>query len=122
VPYHEAGNWNGAGPPIRDLLHRSVNVMHDLTTDLRSLPEEYQLVIRLAEERYKIAVTPLQVLVGGWSGAAVHLVSVSQHETKRVEHCILKNGPQGNALMPFTARWRQPHGMLRLCMGIINWT
>ena len=64
--------------------------MPELTTDFQSLPEEYQHIIRLAEETYKMTVTPLQLLVGGWSGAVVYLVSVSSNETGRVEHCILK--------------------------------
>ena len=64
--------------------------MPELTDGFQSLPEEYQQVIRLAQEQYKIAIAPLQLLVGGWSGAMVYLVSVSFGETKRVEHCILK--------------------------------
>src|SRR4026207_1147700 len=69
--------------------------MPELTTDFQSLPEEYQHVIRLAQERFKITVAPLQLLVGGWSGAVVYLVSVSFDETKRVEHCILKLDRKG---------------------------
>jgi predicted ATPase len=64
--------------------------MPELTADLKSLPEEYQHIIRLAQDTYNITVAPLQLLVGGWSGAVVYLVSVSSNETKRVEHCILK--------------------------------
>ncbi len=71
--------------------------MPELTTDFRSLPEEYQHIIHLAEERYKITVAPLQLLVGGWSGAVVYLVSVSSNDTKRVEHCILKLDRKGKA-------------------------
>jgi predicted ATPase len=71
--------------------------MPELATDFQSLPEEYQLVIRLAEETHKIAVAPLQLLVGGWSGAVVYLVSVSNNETKRVEHCILKVDRKGKS-------------------------
>jgi predicted ATPase len=62
----------------------------ELATDFQSLPEEYQHLIRLAEETHRITVAPLQLLVGGWSGAVVYLVSVSNEETRRVEHCILK--------------------------------
>src|SRR5215211_4877142 len=69
--------------------------MPELTTDFQSLPEEYQHVIRLAQENYRITVAPLQLLVGGWSGAVVYLVSVSNNETKRVEHCILKLDRKG---------------------------
>ena len=64
--------------------------MPELTTDFQSLPEEYQKILRLAQDTHKITVAPLQLLVGGWSGAAVYLVSVSYNETQRVEHCILK--------------------------------
>ncbi len=71
--------------------------MPELTTDFQSLPEEYQHVIRLAQEAHKITVAPLQLLVGGWSGAAVYLVSVSSNETKRIEHCILKLDRKGKS-------------------------
>lgn len=64
--------------------------MPESTIDFQSLPEEYQQVIRLAQDTYKITVVPLQLLVGGWSGAIIYLVSVSANESKRVEHCILK--------------------------------
>src|SRR5687768_12352081 len=69
--------------------------MPELTTDFQSLPEEYQHVLRLAQDQYQITVTPLQLLVGGWSGAVVYLVSVSANEPKRVEHCILKLDRKG---------------------------
>jgi predicted ATPase len=69
----------------------------ELATDFQSLPEEYQHLIRMAEETYKITVAPLQLLVGGWSGAVVYLVSVSNEETRRVEHCILKLDRKGKS-------------------------
>ena len=69
--------------------------MPELTTDFTSLPEEYQQVIQLAQNTHNITVAPLQLLVGGWSGAVVYLVSVSYNETKRVEHCILKLDRKG---------------------------
>jgi len=69
--------------------------MPELTTDFQSLPEEYQHIIQLAQDTHKITVAPLQLLVGGWSGAVVYLVSVSSNETKRVEHCILKLDRKG---------------------------
>ncbi len=69
--------------------------MPELTTDFQSLPEEFQHIIRLAQDTYKITVAPLQLLVGGWSGAVVYLVSVSSNETRRVEHCILKLDRKG---------------------------
>jgi predicted ATPase len=64
--------------------------MSELKAGFESLPEEYQRVLRLAQERHQITLAPLQTLVGGWSGAMVFLVSVAWNETKRVEHCILK--------------------------------
>jgi predicted ATPase len=69
--------------------------MTELTTDFQSLPEEYQQLIRLAQDTHKITIAPLQLLVGGWSGAVVYLVSVSSNDTKRVEHCILKLDHKG---------------------------
>jgi predicted ATPase len=64
--------------------------MPELTGDFQTLSEEYQHVIRLAQETNRITIAPLQLFVGGWSGAVVYLVSVAWDETKRVEHCILK--------------------------------
>lgn len=64
--------------------------MPDLTIDFKSLPPEYQHILQLAQEQHNITLAPLQLLVGGWSGAVVYLVSVSNDETGRVEHCILK--------------------------------
>jgi predicted ATPase/class 3 adenylate cyclase len=69
--------------------------MPELTTDFQSLPEEYQHVIQVAQDAHKITVAPLQLLVGGWSGAVVYLVSVSYKDIKRVEHCILKLDHKG---------------------------
>ena len=71
--------------------------MPELTTDFQSLPEEYQHVIRLAQDTYKITAAPLQLLIGGWSGAVVYLVSVSANDTGRVEHCILKLDRKGKS-------------------------
>ena len=71
--------------------------MPELTNEFQSLPEEYQHVIRLAQDTYEITVAPLQLLVGGWSGAVVYLVSVSSNETRRVEHCILKLDRKGKS-------------------------
>lgn len=64
--------------------------MSELKAGFESLPEDYQRVLQLTQERHQITVAPLQTLVGGWSGAMVFLVSVAWNETKRVEHCILK--------------------------------
>ncbi|MFT3891155.1 MAG: tetratricopeptide repeat protein [Anaerolineales bacterium] len=64
--------------------------MSELSADFRTLPEEYQRIIHLAQETHGITVAPLQVLVGGWSGANVYLVSISHNATGRTEHGILK--------------------------------
>jgi predicted ATPase len=69
--------------------------MPESTNDFKSLPPEYQQVIQLAQETNKVVIAPLQLLVGGWSGAMVYLVSVSNNETKRVEHCVLKLDRKG---------------------------
>lgn len=69
--------------------------MSELITDFQSLPGEYQHILQLAQDTYKISVAPLQLLVGGWSGAIVYLVSISFHETHQVEHCILKLDHKG---------------------------
>src|SRR4051795_13394456 len=54
------------------------------------MPVEFQDALALAEDRLAITVTPLDQLVGGWSGAAIHLVSVAARDSRRLEHCILK--------------------------------
>lgn len=71
--------------------------MPELATDFQSLPPEYQDVIRLAQNTYGIAITPLALLVGGWSGAVVYLVSISSRATNLIEHCILKLDRKGKA-------------------------
>jgi hypothetical protein len=71
--------------------------MPELSPDFQSIPEEYQQLIQLVQDVNGITVTPLQLLVGGWSGAIVYLVSVSYNETGRVEHCILKLDRQGKS-------------------------
>jgi predicted ATPase len=62
----------------------------DLAVEFNDLPHDYQSVLRLAQDRYNIQVKPLQELVGGWSGAAIYLVSVSSRDSGRVEHFVLK--------------------------------
>ena len=64
--------------------------MANIAEAFRSLPIEYQNVIQLAQDRYQISITPLQTLVGGWSGAMVFLVSVSFQNPERIEHLVLK--------------------------------
>jgi predicted ATPase len=77
------GRWAG-------LDRMKVGFMSELAAGFQSLPEAYQQVILLAQERYNITVTPLQALSGGYSGAMIYLVSVSFDAPQRVEHLILK--------------------------------
>jgi predicted ATPase len=64
--------------------------MSQLAASFASLAPEYREVIRLAQEQHEISITPLQELLGGWSGAAVYLVSVAFKDSHRVEHYVLK--------------------------------
>lgn len=64
--------------------------MQETGDSFHSLPPEYQQVIQLAQDQHDISITPLQELVGGWSGAFVYLVSVTSQDSDRVEHLILK--------------------------------
>ena len=60
--------------------------MPELATEFHSLPTDYQELILRAQDQNNIKVTPLQKLVGGWSGAIVYLVSVMTEPAQRVEH------------------------------------
>jgi predicted ATPase len=71
--------------------------MPELATDFQALPLEYQDLISLAQDQHKTTITPLQLLVGGWSGAVVYLVSVSSDHTRQVEHYILKLDRKGKS-------------------------
>ncbi|HSL28965.1 MAG TPA: tetratricopeptide repeat protein [Anaerolineales bacterium] len=64
--------------------------MSELTTGFQSVPPEYRRVLEQAQDQHRIRIEPLQVLVGGWSGAMVYLVSVTHLDSQRVEHFILK--------------------------------
>ncbi|MFZ0544156.1 MAG: hypothetical protein WAM60_01875, partial [Candidatus Promineifilaceae bacterium] len=64
--------------------------MSELPQEFQSLPEDYQQLVHLAQDTYQVTIIPLQLLVGGWSGAVVFLISVSSNETRRLQHCILK--------------------------------
>jgi hypothetical protein len=57
--------------------------MAELSPDFQSMPEEYQHLIRLVQERYKISVAPLQLLVGGWSGASTKSAKRSLFQNSR---------------------------------------
>jgi predicted ATPase len=65
-------------------------MMSELKEAFQTLPEEYQNVIRMAEEKHKIKITPLQLITGGFSGAAVYLASVTSNGNPGAEHLILK--------------------------------
>src|SRR5262249_54986546 len=65
-------------------------LISNLAAGFQSLPVEYQNVIRLAQDQYSIAITPLQALAGGWSGAMVYLVSVAHSDSAQIEHLVLK--------------------------------
>jgi predicted ATPase len=64
--------------------------MPELASDFQSLSPEYQHILRLAQEQHNIAITPLQQLAGGRSGALIYLVSVSSQNGAHIEHLILK--------------------------------
>jgi predicted ATPase len=58
--------------------------------NFKSLPDDFQNLLRLAQEKLKIEVTPLQELKGGRTGAYLFLVSVSRLPSNRIDHLILK--------------------------------
>jgi predicted ATPase len=64
--------------------------MPESERSFEALPPEYRQAIRLSEERYGLAIKPLQELAGGWSGAVIYLVSVSSRDSGHTEHLILK--------------------------------
>ncbi|MDX1436168.1 MAG: tetratricopeptide repeat protein [Anaerolineales bacterium] len=64
--------------------------MAESDSGFESLPPEYQQAIQEAEKQLRIRITPLQQLVGGWSGAAIYLVSVSTEDDDDVRHLVLK--------------------------------
>ena len=61
-----------------------------LASEFESLPADYQNVIRSAQQQHGIRVVPLQELKGGFTGAALYLVSVSSPSSGRLEHLVLK--------------------------------
>ncbi|MFP3853875.1 MAG: AAA family ATPase, partial [Anaerolineales bacterium] len=64
--------------------------MSEALPDFQALPQEYREVIQLAQEKYGIAITPLQALSGGWSGARLYLVRVASVDSDELQHLILK--------------------------------
>jgi predicted ATPase len=65
--------------------------MNKLEESFSALPPEFMNVLRSAQEKFDIEITPLQELKGGRTGAFLFLVSVSWLQSnKKVEHLILK--------------------------------
>lgn len=64
--------------------------MPETTVSFQSLPAEFQQVIELAQDQHGIAISPLQELSGGKSGAHLFLVRVATDEAGGLEHLILK--------------------------------
>jgi predicted ATPase len=64
--------------------------MSELAREFDALPPRHRAVLQLSQERYNIAVQPLQQITGGLSGAFLYLVSVSSAEGEKVEHLVLK--------------------------------
>jgi len=60
----------GNGPPAHE-EDQSI-----LASEFESLPDDYEDIIRLAQHKLGIRVVPLQELKGGFTGAALYLVSV----------------------------------------------
>jgi hypothetical protein len=73
-----------------DSGYDSAAVVSGIPVDFGSLPSEYQNVLRLAQERHNLQVTPLEELKGGRTGARLYLVSISAPVRGPVEHIILK--------------------------------
>lgn len=64
--------------------------MAETAVSFQSLPPAFQRVVALAAREHGIAITPLQELGGGWSGAALFLVRIVGGEAAGPEHLILK--------------------------------
>ena len=58
--------------------------------EFESLPDDYQKVLRFAQDQHGIRVVPLQELKGGFTGAVLYLVSVSLTTSNKLEHLVLK--------------------------------
>jgi len=64
--------------------------MSEQASNSLTFPKEYQSLIGLAQDKFNIKLQPLQLLVGGYSGAMVYLVSTASLDAHHIEHCILK--------------------------------
>jgi len=58
--------------------------------EISALPQEYQNILDLAQDRYNIHVHLLDELRGGRTGALLYLVSVTPLHDTHVEHYVLK--------------------------------
>jgi len=58
--------------------------------EISALPQEYQNILDLAQDRYNIHVHLLDELRGGRTGALLYLVSVTPLDDTYVEHYVLK--------------------------------
>ena len=79
-------NMTERSPTRSDSSDNHAERVSGLPVEFGSLPSEYQNVLRLAQERHNIQVTPLEELKGGRTGARLYLVSVRDP----VEHIVLK--------------------------------
>lgn len=64
--------------------------MSELVGEFNALPLEHQAILKLAQEQHNIEIAPLQELVGGRTGAFLHLVSISPPGSQELEHLVLK--------------------------------
>ncbi len=79
----------GNPKPAASLSVRDVDAA-SLASEFDSLSADYQNVIRFAQRQHSIRVVPLQELKGGFTGAALYLVSVSSPGSGKLEHLVLK--------------------------------
>lgn len=64
--------------------------MIKLEDSFKTLPIDFQNLLRLAQDTHNIEITPLQELKGGRTGAYLFLVSVTILQSNKVQHFILK--------------------------------
>ena len=79
---------NSSSPPARPAVNDVAGV--SLASEFESLSAGYQNVIRSAQRQHGIRIVPLQELKGGFTGAALYLVSVSSPGSGKLEHLVLK--------------------------------
>ncbi len=79
---------NKPSPPASPAVDDVTGV--SLASEFESLSAGYQNVIRFAQHQHGIRIVPLQELKGGFTGAALFLVSVSSSSSGKLEHLVLK--------------------------------